>query len=82
VIALLLPFAVACARLPKPCASNPVRFLSINDVPTIDTLPDSNGGLARGDAQEAHRRRGPVVFVLAGDFLGPASSRATTTASR
>jgi 2',3'-cyclic-nucleotide 2'-phosphodiesterase (5'-nucleotidase family) len=72
-LALFLPLVAACAGLPKPPAPpDPVRFLSINDVYTIDTLPDGNGGLARmATLKKRIAAEGPVIFVLAGDFLGP-----------
>jgi 2',3'-cyclic-nucleotide 2'-phosphodiesterase (5'-nucleotidase family) len=64
---------VACSGLPPaPAPTNPVRFLSINDVVEIDTLYDGNGGLAR---LSTLRRRitseGPLITVVAGNFLGP-----------
>ena len=65
--------AVACTGLPKAAApTNPARFLSINDVYIADTLPDGNGGLARlATLKQRISAEGPVLFVLAGDFLGP-----------
>lgn len=76
---LRLPFAgttallAACAGLPKPPApTNPVRFLSIHDVVEIDTLLDGNGGLARvASLRRRIASEGPVVTVVAGNFLGP-----------
>jgi len=74
---LLLAGATAllasCTGLPPaPAPTNPVRFLSLNDVVEIDTLYDGNGGLAR---LSTLRRRisgeGPVITVVAGNFLGP-----------
>ncbi len=72
-IGVLLPLVAACTGLPKaPAPPNPVRFLSINDTYTIDTLPDGNGGLARiATLRKRIASEGPVVFVLAGDFLSP-----------
>jgi 5'-nucleotidase/UDP-sugar diphosphatase len=63
----------ACAGLPKaPAPTNPVRLLSVNDLAEIDTLPNGDGGLAR---LATLRRRiageGPVITVVAGNFLGP-----------
>jgi len=64
---------LACLGLPPaPAPTNPVRFLSINDVYVADTLNDGSGGLARV-ATMRHRiqAEGPTLFVLAGDFLSP-----------
>jgi 2',3'-cyclic-nucleotide 2'-phosphodiesterase (5'-nucleotidase family) len=73
VLAIAALAAVACTGLPKPPApTNPVRFLSINDVYQADTLADGNGGLARlATLKQRIGAEGPVIFVLAGDFLGP-----------
>lgn len=73
VLAIAALGAVACTGLPKPPApTNPARFLSINDVYQADTLTDGNGGLARlGTLKQRINSEGPVLFVLAGDFLGP-----------
>ena len=64
---------VACMGVPKAAApTNPARFLSINDVYIADTLADGNGGLARlATLKQRISAEGPVLFVLAGDFLGP-----------
>ncbi len=72
-IACCLALLVACSGLPKPPAPvNPVRFLSINDVYVADTLLDGNGGMARlSTLKQRIQREGPVLFVLAGDFLSP-----------
>ena len=72
-IACCLALLAACSGLPKPPAPvNPVRFLSINDVYVADTLPDGNGGMARlATLKQRIQREGPVLFVLAGDFLSP-----------
>ncbi len=65
--------ALACTGLPKaPAPTNPVRFLSINDDYVADTLADGNGGLPRlATLKKRIGAEGPVLFVLAGDFLGP-----------
>lgn len=72
-IACCLALLAACTGLPKPPAPvNPVRFLSINDVYVADTLVDGNGGLARlATLKQRIQGEGPVLFVLAGDFLSP-----------
>jgi 5'-nucleotidase/UDP-sugar diphosphatase len=65
--------ALACvpgAKEPEPL--NPVRFLLINDVYVADTLADGTGGLARvATVRNRLADQGPVLFVLAGDFLSP-----------
>ncbi len=64
---------LACLGLPPaPAPTNPMRFLSINDVYVADTLNDGSGGLARVSTMR-HRiqAEGPTLFVLAGDFLSP-----------
>jgi 5'-nucleotidase len=65
--------ATACvpgAKAPEPL--NPVRFLLINDVYVADTLSDGAGGLARvATVRTRLSDQGPVLFVLAGDFLSP-----------
>ena len=73
VLAIAALGAVACMGLPKaPAPTNPARFLSINDVYQADTLADGNGGLARlATLKQRISAEGPVLFVLAGDFLGP-----------
>jgi 5'-nucleotidase/UDP-sugar diphosphatase len=73
ILAVTALAAVACTGLPKAAApTNPARFLSINDVYIADTLPDGNGGLARlATLKQRISAEGPVLFVLAGDFLGP-----------
>ena len=65
--------AAACAGLPKaPAPTNPVRFLSVNDVYEIDTLLDGNGGLARlASLRKRIASEGPVITVVAGNLLGP-----------
>ncbi len=75
-LALLLPvlLTTGCVSgVPKaPAPTNPVRFLSINDIYTADTLPDGNGSLARlATLKNRISAEGPVLFVLAGDFLSP-----------
>jgi len=64
---------IACSGLPPgPAPTNPMRFLSINDVYVADTLGDGSGGLARvATMRERIRAEGPTLFVLAGDFLSP-----------
>ena len=83
---LVLAFAIAaCAPANAPVASAPtpsteavsaqppLRFLLINDVYFGDTLRDGTAGLARVAAlrDSLARTGGPVVFVLAGDFMSP-----------
>jgi len=64
---------IACTGLPPaPAPTNPMRFLSINDVYVADTLTDGTGGLARvATMHDRIRAEGPTLFVLAGDFLSP-----------
>jgi len=64
---------LACLGLPPaPAPTNPVRFLSINDVYVADTLNDGSGGLARVATMRSRiKAEGPTLFVLAGDFLSP-----------
>jgi 5'-nucleotidase len=58
------------AKEPEPL--DPVRFLLINDVYVADTLADGTGGLARvATVRNRLADQGPVLFVLAGDFLSP-----------
>ncbi len=67
---LLATACVPGAKAPEPL--NPVRFLLINDVYVADTLSDGTGGLARvATVRNRLADQGPVLFVLAGDFLGP-----------
>ena len=63
----------ACMGLPPaPPPTNPIRFLSINDVYVLDTLADGSGGLARVATLRSRLASvGPTVFVLAGDELSP-----------
>ncbi|HEX5386351.1 MAG TPA: hypothetical protein VFW66_06625 [Gemmatimonadales bacterium] len=60
-----------CASLPPaPAPTNPIRFLAINDVDTVDTLHDGSGGLARVATMRARiASEGPTLFVLAGGAL-------------
>ena len=71
--ALMLGALVACLGLPPaPAPTNPMRFLSLNDVYVGDTLADGSGGLARVATMRARvQAEGPTLFVLAGDFLSP-----------
>ena len=66
-----LLLALACyAAVPPPIPLKPVRFLLINDVNQVDTLPNGRGGLAR--VATVRRRladHGPVLFVLGGNGL-------------
>jgi 5'-nucleotidase len=63
----------ACLGLPPaPPPTNPIRFLSINDVYVLDTLGDGSGGLARvATLRNRLAGVGPTIFVLAGDVLSP-----------
>lgn len=74
--ALALVAAAACvgALPPAPAPTNPVRFVSINDLYVADTLPDGTGGLARVAAiRDRIALEGPTLFVLAGDVLSPST---------
>ena len=69
---LLLAGGAACVGGLPPSAppTNPIRFVSLNDVYTADTLPDGSGGLARVAAmRDRIALEGPTLFVLAGDVL-------------
>lgn len=70
---VLLIGATGCVGgAPPPIPLDPVRFLSINDVYVADTQPDGAGGLARAaTVRNRLADQGPVLFVLAGDFLSP-----------
>ncbi|HEY8104686.1 MAG TPA: bifunctional UDP-sugar hydrolase/5'-nucleotidase [Gemmatimonadales bacterium] len=70
---LALGALAGCLGLPPaPAPTNPMRFLSINDVYVADTLADGSGGLARVATMRARvQAEGPTLFVLAGDFLSP-----------
>jgi 2',3'-cyclic-nucleotide 2'-phosphodiesterase (5'-nucleotidase family) len=69
----LVAIASGCVSgAPPPIPLNPVRFLSINDVYVADTTIDGQGGLARvATVRKRLADQGPVLFVLAGDFLSP-----------
>ena len=74
---LVLLLILSCySGAPPPIPLDPVRFLSINDVQTPDTLPNGLGGLARV-ATVRHRLadQGPILFVLAGNGLGSDGKR-------
>ena len=74
--AAALAAALACAGglPPAPAPTNPIRFLSINDVYIADTLPDGGGGLARVAAiRDRIALEGPTLLVVAGDFLSPSA---------
>lgn len=67
---LLVGACVPGAKAPEPL--NPVRLLLINDVYVTDTLSDGSGGLARvATVRNRLADQGPVLLVLAGDFLSP-----------
>jgi 2',3'-cyclic-nucleotide 2'-phosphodiesterase (5'-nucleotidase family) len=71
-LALFILVLGCVSNAPPPIPLNPVRFLLINDVSVADTLENGQGGLAR--VATVRRRladQGPVIFVLAGDFLSP-----------
>lgn len=71
--ALFLCLAAACTPSVTVVGSAaPLRFLLINDVYVADTAADGSGGVARAATlRESLAKQGPVVFVLAGDFLSP-----------
>lgn len=74
--AILLLAGAACVGGLPPAAppTNPIRFVSLNDVYTADTLPDGSGGLARVAAmRDRIALEGPTLFVLAGDVLSPSA---------
>lgn len=70
---LALGALAGCMGLPPaPAPTNPMRFLSLNDVHVADTLADGSGGLARvATMRDRIQAEGPTLFVLAGDFLAP-----------
>src|SRR5687767_15789713 len=71
-LVLLIGAAGCMGNAPPPIPLKPVRFLVINDVYVADTLGDGRGGLARvATVRNRLADQGPVVFVLAGDFLSP-----------
>ena len=72
VLAAALLAGAACSGPGKPEPLNPVRFLLVNDVYVADTMADGSGGLARvATVRGRLADQGPVLFVLAGDVLGP-----------
>jgi len=73
IVSAMLAGVVGCVGAPKaPEPLNPVRFLLINDVYVADTLADGSGGLARvATVRNRLADQGPIVFLLAGDFLSP-----------
>jgi 5'-nucleotidase len=74
--AVILLAGVACVGglPPAPAPTNPIRFLSVNDVYTADTLPDGSGGVARVAAmRDRIALEGPTLFVVAGDVLAPST---------
>ncbi|HEY8195707.1 MAG TPA: bifunctional metallophosphatase/5'-nucleotidase [Gemmatimonadales bacterium] len=71
-LGLLLGLGACMGGAPPPIPLNPVRFLLVNDVYSADTLGDGRGGLARvATVRNRLANNGPVLFVLAGDFLSP-----------
>jgi 5'-nucleotidase/UDP-sugar diphosphatase len=71
-LTLLIGTYGCVSNAPPPIPLKPVRFLLINDVYVADTLPNGQGGLARvATVRKRLADQGPVVFVLAGDFLSP-----------
>ncbi len=73
-LALALALALGCGTglPPAPAPTNPMRFLSINDVYVADTLEDGTGGVARvATARQRIAAEGPTLLVLAGDVLSP-----------
>ncbi|MDQ6886511.1 MAG: bifunctional metallophosphatase/5'-nucleotidase [Gemmatimonadota bacterium] len=59
-------------RAAEPSPATPLHFLLVNDVYIADTLRDGSGGVARvATLRRSLARRGPVIFVLAGDVLSP-----------
>ncbi len=72
-LAVGLGALIACTGLPPaPAPTNPLRFVSINDVYIADTLSDGSGGLARVATMRSRiQAEGPTLLLLAGDFLSP-----------
>ncbi len=66
------PAPAAGVQAPTRAAGASLRFLLVNDVYFGDTLRDGTAGLARvAHLRDSLARSGPVLFVLAGDVLGP-----------
>jgi 2',3'-cyclic-nucleotide 2'-phosphodiesterase (5'-nucleotidase family) len=76
--------ALAClSNAPPPIPLRPVRFLLINDVKMVDTLPNGRGGLARvATVRNRLADQGPVLFVLAGNALGSEGRRTVDLLNR
>jgi 2',3'-cyclic-nucleotide 2'-phosphodiesterase (5'-nucleotidase family) len=76
--------ALAClSNAPPPIPLRPVRFLLINDVKVVDTLPNGRGGLARvATVRNRLADQGPVLFVLAGNALGSEGRRTVDLLNR
>jgi 5'-nucleotidase len=71
-LALLAVLGCGTGLPPAPAPTNPIRFLSINDVYVADTSDDGTGGLARvATARNRIGAEGPTLLVLAGDVLSP-----------
>lgn len=71
-LALLALLGCGTGLPPAPAPTNPIRFLSINDVYVADTSDDGTGGLARvATARNRIGAEGPTLLVLAGDALSP-----------
>jgi 5'-nucleotidase/UDP-sugar diphosphatase len=71
-LAVLIGVLGCMGNAPPPIPLKPVRFLVINDVYVADTMPDGSGGLARvATVRNRLADQGPILFVLAGDFLSP-----------
>jgi 2',3'-cyclic-nucleotide 2'-phosphodiesterase (5'-nucleotidase family) len=71
-IAALMGLGGCFGLPPTPPPTNPIRFLSINDLYVADTLADGRGGLARvATLRNRLQSVGPTLFVLAGDELSP-----------
>jgi 5'-nucleotidase/UDP-sugar diphosphatase len=70
---LALLACAACATATRPIPSTaPLQFLLVNDVYIGDTLRDGTAGLARtASLRQSLAKRGPLLFVLAGDVLSP-----------
>ncbi|HEX5635227.1 MAG TPA: 5'-nucleotidase C-terminal domain-containing protein, partial [Gemmatimonadales bacterium] len=52
--------------------TNPIRFIGASDLGTLDTLRNGTGGIARlATLKQRIATEGPVLLVVAGDFVGP-----------